>query len=208
VAALFLKMPYYGERRQEGSPARMVSLDPGETVRGMTQAVLDVRHAAGWLASREEIDGGQIGILGISLGGITAALALGIEPRLSKGCLLLAGGDMGQVAWQSTEMSEMRKRWTEAGRTKEELFAVFRSVDPVNYARPVAGRRILMLNATRDEVVPPACTRALWRAFGEPEIVWWDAGHYTAARYLFSGAARACEFFQPDGAGPAQSTAK
>ena len=47
TAALFLKMPYYGPRRQPDSPARMVSLDPEETVRGMTQAVLDVRRGDG-----------------------------------------------------------------------------------------------------------------------------------------------------------------
>ena len=34
VAALFVKMPYYGERRQPGSSARMVSTNPEETVRG------------------------------------------------------------------------------------------------------------------------------------------------------------------------------
>lgn len=208
TAALFLKMPYYGERRQPGSPARMISMDPHETARGMTQAVLDIRQAAGWLASQEEIDPAQIGVLGISLGGITAALATGIEPRITKACFILAGGDMGEVAWQSTELTELREKWTAAGHTKEQLFEVLRPVDPVTYARPVAGREILMLNATHDEVVPPACTRALWRAFGKPEIVWWDAGHYTAVRYLFSGAARAVEFFQPGGAQPAQSTAK
>jgi dienelactone hydrolase len=208
VAALFLKMPYYGERRQEGSPARMISIDPEETVRGMTQAVLDIRQAAGWLAAQQEIDSDQIGVLGISLGGITGALALSIEPRLTKGCLLLAGGDMGEVAWESTEMTELRERWIERGRTKAELFEILRSVDPVTYAKPLPGRKILMLNANHDEVVPPQCTKALWRAFGEPEIVWWDAGHYTAARYLFSGAARAVDFFQSEASGADQSTAK
>jgi dienelactone hydrolase len=208
TAALFLKMPYYGERRQEGSSARMISMDPHETARGMTQAVLDVRQAAGWLAAQDEIDGGQIGILGISLGGITAALATSIEPRITKACLILAGGDMGEVAWQSTELTELRERWTAGGHTKQELFELLRPVDPVTYARPVAGRKILMLNASQDEVVPPACTKALWRAFGEPEIVWWEAGHYTALRYLFSGAARAVDFFQSDAAAAAQSTAK
>jgi cephalosporin-C deacetylase-like acetyl esterase len=144
--------------------------------------------------------------MGISLGGITAALTTGIEPRITKACFILAGGDMGQVAWESTEMTELRERWTAAGHTKEELFAIMRPVDPVTYARPVPGRKILMLNASQDEVVPPSCTKALWRAFGEPEIVWWDAGHYTAVRYLFSGAARAVEFFAEPAA--AQSTAK
>ncbi len=198
VAALFLKMPYYGERRQANSPARMVSIDPQDTVRGMTQAVLDIRHAASWLAAQDEIDSAGLGIMGISLGGITAALAAGMEPRFAKVCLLLAGGDMGEVAWTSTEMEPMRKRWFETGRSKEELFAALRVVDPVVYARPLPGRKVLMLNASHDEVIPPACTLALWRAFGKPEIVWWNAGHYSAIRYLGSGMVRVVRFFEPE----------
>ncbi len=209
VAALFLKMPYYGERRQPGTPARMISLDPRETVQGMTQAVLDVRRGAAWLAAQEQIDSRQLGIMGISLGGITGALAAGIEPRFTKVCLILAGGDMGEVAWTSTEMEPLRRHWAEAGGNKEELFAALKVVDPVTYVRPLAGRKVLMLNASHDEVIPPACTLALWRAFGQPEIVWWDAGHYSAVRYIFQGMARTVRFFQPDGADQrAQSTAK
>ncbi len=198
INALFLKMPYYGEREQPGDPTRMISMDPHQTVKGMTQAVLDIRRAAAWLAARDEVADDQIGIMGVSLGGITAGLACSIEPRFNKAALLLAGGDMGQVAWTSTEMTELREKWTSEGRTKEELFDILRQVDPVTYARPVAGRRILMLNASHDEVVPPECTKSLWRAFGEPEIIWWDAGHYTAVRYLGGGMLRVVEFFQPD----------
>ncbi|MEX2114205.1 MAG: alpha/beta hydrolase family protein [Pirellulales bacterium] len=208
VAALFLKMPYYGERRQPDSPARMVSVDPEETVRGMTQAVLDVRQAAAWLGSQHEVDAGQLGIMGISLGGITSALASGVEPRFHKVCLILAGGDMGEVAWTSEELAPLRQRWIANGGTKEQLFALFRPVDPITYARPVPGRKILMLNARHDEVVPPGCTEALWRAYGEPPIIWWNAGHYSAARYLFDGMAEAVKFFQPDATRAAQSTAK
>ncbi len=198
INALFLKMPYYGEREQPGDPTRMISMDPHQTVKGMTQAVLDIRRAAAWLAARDEVADDQIGIMGVSLGGITAGLACSIEPRFNKAALLLAGGDMGQVAWTSTEMTELREKWTSAGRTKEELFEILRQVDPVTYARPVEGRKILMLNASHDEVVPPECTKSLWRAFGEPEIIWWDAGHYTAVRYLGGGMLRVVEFFQPD----------
>ncbi len=80
AAALFVKMPYYGPRRQPDSPARMVSLDPEETVRGMRQAVLDVRRAAAWLGAQDEVDAEQLGIMGISLGGITSAVGHGRTP--------------------------------------------------------------------------------------------------------------------------------
>lgn len=210
INALFLKMPYYGERKQEGVDVRMISMKPEETVSGMVQAVSDIRQAASWLQAQEEVDPEQLGIMGISLGGITGALTVGIEPRFTKAAFLLAGGDMGEVAWTSTEMTELREKWTKSGRTKDELFAQLKIIDPVTYARPVEGRQILMLNASHDEVVPPACTVSLWKAFGEPEIVWWDAGHYTAVRYIFSGMARVIRFFEPEGTvqAAAQSTAK
>ncbi len=47
-------------------------------------------------------------------------------------------------------------------------------------------------------MIPPACTVSLWRAFGEPEIVWWDAGHYTAVRYIFDGMAKTVRLFSPE----------
>ena len=56
VAALFLKMPYYGPRRAAGDSRRMISHDPRQTVEGMTQAVLDIRRAMAWLESRDEVD--------------------------------------------------------------------------------------------------------------------------------------------------------
>ncbi len=197
VAALFLKMPYYGPRQQPEVPVRMISLDPHQTVRGMTQAVLDIRRAAAWLATQDDVDSGQLGIMGISLGGITAALAAGNEPRFSKVCLILAGGDMGEVAWKSTELAPLRKKWTEAGGTRETLCDVLKVVDPITYARPIEGRKVLMLNARQDEVIPRACTEALWRSLGEPQIIWWNAGHYSAVRYIFDGMAQAARFFAP-----------
>jgi dienelactone hydrolase len=198
TAALFVKLPYYGPRRQPGVQARMVSLDPKETVKGMTQAVLDIRRGAAWLAAQEEVDPAQLGVTGISLGGITGALAASAEPRFGKVCLLLAGGDIGQVAWESNELKGLRERWQAAGGTRESLSATLREVDPVTYAANVRGRKILMLNAANDEVIPKACTVSLWKAFGEPEIVWWDAGHYTAIRFLFDGLKKATDFFAAD----------
>jgi dienelactone hydrolase len=197
TAALFLKMPYYGPRRPPGSSRRMISPDPRETVEGMTQAVLDIRRAAAWLAARPEVDENNLGVFGISLGGITGALAMTAEPRLQNGCLLLAGGDIGKVVWESKELERVRRQWTQRGGSKEEFLELMKSVDPATYAANARGRRILMLNAKDDEVVPPACTLSLWKGLGEPEIVWYEGGHYSSARHIFSVLSRTTRFFQP-----------
>lgn len=209
VAALFLKLPYYGPRRPSEVKVRMISADPRQTVAGMRQAILDIRCAAAWLAAQEEVDRGQLGVFGISLGGITSALAVTVEPRFSKACLMLAGGDVGQVAWDTPQLVRLRQNWTDRGGTKEEFIRLWKSIDPVTYAERVVTRkpRILMLNARQDEIIPPVCTESLWRAFGEPEIVWYDAGHVSCVKYIFDGLGRVSRFFQADGAEENQSPA-
>jgi cephalosporin-C deacetylase-like acetyl esterase len=205
VAALFLKMPYYGPRRQEDNPTRMVSSDVRQTVQGMTQAVMDIRRAATWLGSRPEVDPGRLGIFGISLGGITAALAASVEPRFHRVCLMLAGGDIGRVGWTSPDLAPLRDRWVKEGGTREEFFALMKTVDPVTYAGDFRGREVLMINAQHDEVIPPSCTVSLWEAFGKPKIIWLDAGHYTAMRFIFDGLARVTHFFQAPVSEPANT---
>jgi dienelactone hydrolase len=196
-AALFVKMPYYGPRRPPGTSLRMVSrTDPEATVAGMTQAVLDVRRAAAWLAAQDEVDPKRLGVFGISLGGITASLAATAEPRFTKICPMLAGGDIARVTWESRELARVRDHWTGQGKTKEQLFDLLKVIDPVTYAANVRGREILMLNASRDEVIPRACTESLWNAFGRPRIVWYDAGHISALRYLLEGITEVTNFFK------------
>lgn len=197
VAALFVIMPYYGPRRDPDSKLRMVSTDPEQTVRGMTQAIKDIRYAAAWLAAQPEVDASQLGVFGISLGGITASLAAEAEPRFQKVCPVLAGGGVGKILWESSEphLAEARKKWIASGGTRESLLDLMKTIDPANYGDRVRGRKILMLNADHDEVIPKPCTEALWQAFGQPKIEWYHAGHYTAAWYLPIAIATVTDFF-------------
>lgn len=200
VAALFVKMPYYGERRQPGSPARMVSTDPEETVRGLTQAVKDIRYAAAWLSAQDEVDPQQLGIVGISLGGITASLAASAEPRFVKVCPILAGGDLSDILREAQErhLATARDSWQAKGHSLNELTALMNTVDPCCCLHDNACRKVLMLNASKDEVIPRVCTDSLWKAFGNPPIVWYDCGHYSALWHVDDALNRTAEFFKND----------
>ncbi len=186
VAALFVKMPYYGERRDPNSPIRMVSTNPAETVAGMTQAVKDIRYAVAWLGAQDEVDSKQIGIFGISLGGIMASLTATAEPRLTKICPVLAGGDLNKILSETQERHILaaKKTWTDEGHSLAELTELMKTVDPCTYAASVKGRQVLMLNAKNDEIIPRQCTDSLWEAFGRPQICWYDCGHYTAIFHI------------------------
>jgi dienelactone hydrolase len=195
TAALFVKMPYYGPRRVPGAPQRMISANPDETIAGMTQAVLDIRQATGFLMSRPEIDSEQLGIFGISLGGITGSLAASCEPRLKNMCLLLAGGDLGKIAWEAREFRREREKLIAMGATLEDFRAAVKEIEPLNHVGNCKGRKILMLNAESDEVIPKACTEALWTAFDKPELLWYSGGHYSVFRHILVARAKVQEFF-------------
>jgi dienelactone hydrolase len=198
TAALFVKMPYYGPRRPEGVNRRMISADPHASVAGFTQAVLDIRRAAAFLASRPEVDPERIGIFGVSLGGITASLAGAIEPRFTSVCTMLAGGDLARLTWNwnSPSVRVAREAWLAGGRTEEQFFETLKPVEPAEYAERLRGRRLLMINASRDELIPPDHTVRLWEKAGRPRIVWYDAGHYSALLFLFDGLSEVTRFFQ------------
>jgi dienelactone hydrolase len=192
VGALFLKLPYYGERRPPGK--RFLSTDLKRTVAAMRQGVCDVRRAVTWLASRPEVDPARLGVTGISLGGVVAAIAASVDPAIERAVLLLAGGGLAEILWEMPEAAGYRALWLAAGRSKRDLEALTRPYDPLTYAEGMRGKRVLMMAARVDEVIPPRAAIALWEAAGKPPLRWLDCGHYSAVGYLLPAMREAVDF--------------
>jgi dienelactone hydrolase len=195
IGALFVSLPYYGERRPRGSRVRFLSLDVNHTTAAIRQAVLDLRCTTAWMASRPEIDRERLGIMGTSLGSFVGALTAEMEPRLGRVAVLLGGGGFVDAFYDDPRAAPYRQLWETVGGTKADVAKFLAPVDPLTYADRLRGRKVLMLSAKRDEIVPPRMAEALWRATGQQKIVWFDAGHYTAALYLVSGLKHVVEFF-------------
>jgi fermentation-respiration switch protein FrsA (DUF1100 family) len=198
VAALFVKLPYYGERRPLApatAPKRFLSADIDRTVTSMRQAVHDVRRAACWLGTRADVDARRVGVAGISLGGIISALVAAVDPSINEGAFLLAGGDLSAILWGMPEGAPYRAKWLESGRTRDDLKALTDPFDPLTYAKGLVGKRLLLIAGKVDEVVPPASTLLLWEAAGRPAIRWYDCGHYSAVGFLLPGVRQTVDFF-------------
>jgi dienelactone hydrolase len=198
VAALFVKLPYYGERRPASgglNSKRFLSADIERTVTAMRQGICDVRRAACWLNSRPEVDGKRMGVAGISLGGIVSAIAVAVDPAIHEGAFLLAGGDLSKILWQMPEGAAFRAGWIASGRTVGDLKALTDPFDPLAYAPRLAAKRVYMMAGTVDEVIPPSSVRALWEAAGRPPIRWYDCGHYSAVGFLLPGIRQTVDFF-------------
>jgi dienelactone hydrolase len=197
VAALFIRLPYYGERRpagRSGLSREFLSRDIERTVLAMRQGVCDVRRAITWLASRPEVDADRLGVTGISLGGIVSSVVAAVDPAVSQGTFIMAGGNVARILWEMPEAAPFRKQWEKSGKGLAELESLTRPYDPLTYADRLKTKRILMFGANVDEVIPPDCTTALWEKAGRPPIRWYDCGHYSAIGFLMPAIRVTAEF--------------
>ena len=68
---------------------------------------------------------------------------------------------------------------------KETAKKVIAPADPITFADQLKQRNLLMIAASRDDVVPPSAAKALWEATGKQKIIWYNSTHVGAAVYLF-----------------------
>jgi cephalosporin-C deacetylase-like acetyl esterase len=160
----------------------------------MRQGVCDVRRAVTWLASRPEVDADHLGVSGISLGGIVSSVVAAVDPAISQGTFIMAGGNVARILWEMPEAAPFRKQWENSGKGLADLESLTRPYDPLTYADRLKTKRILMFGANVDEVIPPECTTALWEKAGRPPIHWYDCGHYSAIGYLMPAIRMTAEF--------------
>jgi len=184
VAALFVQMAYYGPRRPPGSKLRLLSTNIPRTMDAIRQTVLDVRRATAWLESRPEIDAQRLGVHGTSLGSMVGALAAEMEPKLRRVSIALGGGGLVEHYYDDPRAQAYRKFWEAVGGTKKTIVDLLAPMDPLTYAANLKDRKVLMIAGKRDEIIPPKTTEALWKAAGQPKIVWYDCGHYGAALFF------------------------
>jgi hypothetical protein len=135
---------------------------------GIRQTVLDCRCAAAWLASRPEIDDKRLGILGTSLGSFMGALTGAMEPRLDRVVLLLGGGGIVDSFFDHPKARPYFQAVELFGLTKEKLKKMIDPADPLTYSELLKERKLLMIAASRDDIVPPIAARKLWEATGKP----------------------------------------
>lgn len=183
VAALFVYMAHYGPRRPIGSKTRLISLDINQTLDGIRQTVLDCRVATAWLAGRPEVDPSRLGLVGTSLGSFVGANVAAAEPRIRNICLLLGGGGLVDAFWDHPKAKEYTDLINLIG-GKDTLKKLVAPVDPLTYAPQLKGKNLLLIGASRDDIVPPRAMTTLWEATGKPQIVWLDTTHVGAALHM------------------------
>jgi hypothetical protein len=185
-----MPLPYQFERAPKGvrSGSWTVSGDLDRTRKVMLQAVADIEELTTRLAARPDVTDGRVGVLGISLGAHVAAAVYQIDSRLKAGVFVMAGGDLASLLYRDVrETRGMRAEIEARGFTREDVEERLRMLDPAKAERYPAWpcfpryRGVLMINAEKDTIVPPANARALHAALGHPAIHWYPEDHYSMA---------------------------
>ncbi|MCX8037611.1 MAG: dienelactone hydrolase family protein [Candidatus Sumerlaeia bacterium] len=205
LPTLLVQFPYYGKRRPAdkalADSLKQTNLEALLTV--LRQGILDVHRAKDWLRSRPEVDPNRIGMLGISLGAIAAATIAGVDPDFHRVALLLGGGDIaGILSSDLPGMQRTRQQFIRLAPSLEDLRNKLRPVEPLAFAHRVPRGTVLMVNARRDDHIPVSCTERLWKALGEPPILWYDTTHVGTAVHLFDIANRVSAFLGGQPAAP------
>ena len=185
VAAIYVPMACYGVRRPaNGAHYAYYAEHPEETVGNMRQTVMDVRRAKAVLAAHPEVDPDRISITGVSLGGIMTSLIAGVDGQFYRVVPILAGGDIAAITFHARETRRIREACTAKGIDQAKLAEMLRPVDPLTFAARIRPDTCLMINASKDEVIPMATTLALNKAIGNPTMLMVPAGHYGAGLFL------------------------
>jgi dipeptidyl aminopeptidase/acylaminoacyl peptidase len=134
----------------------------------------DVRAAVRFLRHRG-IGPGQVGVLGLSMGGSTAILAAAEDPDI--------GAVVADSSFARLDLM-VRQRFLQLGRAAMPFAGCTQwwaermvgfpasSVSPVGVVRRLAPRPLLLIHGEADTYTPAAHSRALYAAAGEPKQLW------------------------------------
>ncbi|MGL6075416.1 MAG: alpha/beta hydrolase family protein [Fimbriiglobus sp.] len=188
IPAICMTMPYYGPRRPDEKThgrQRFLSLDVEGSKTNIRQCILDARRAVAWLAEQPEVDASRLGVVGTSLGSFMGGILAASEPRLKSACLLLGGGGLVDAFSTHPAGGIVTEALKAAGLTREGLQKIIATVDPLTYAEQLKTKRLLLIGAKNDEIVPAKAMQNLWLATGKPPILWFEATHVGAAKFVF-----------------------
>lgn len=169
IAAVIMTLPYHGRRRTPGRAANTYFVgEAAKVAQAFGQSSSDVSTVVTWLQQRPEIAANRIGGTGVSLGAFVLHIVMGRDERIRAGVAALGAGSLADIFVTTAEGKHAP--------TATDI-ETLRPVEPLASADRNRPRRVLMIQAARDEVVPPRYSQKLWEALGRPPIEWADVNH-------------------------------
>jgi len=181
----YLALPYHMRRAPKGAWSGQHSLnaDIEGTAMAFMQGVRDVRALISWI---EQERGIPVALAGVSLGAFTCNMVSVVDPRPKAVVSLLGGGSLAQIHWDGYQMGQIRRQLQTGGVTFEQLEQYWSLLSPQNWQSRLPREKLLLVGGQYDPIVTPDNVRKLWRAWKEPQLLWFPCGHVTASLYYRS----------------------
>jgi pimeloyl-ACP methyl ester carboxylesterase len=169
--ALFT-LPFHGVR---GNPARrgapeFPGSDPRFSNEGFRQVIADLQNFVHWLGQQGHP---EVGVMGMSLGGYTAALLATVQANLAFCVPVIPLASLADFAREQGQLSAAPEVEAEEHALLERIYRV---VSPVDRRPLIAPARTMVVAAKADRITPVAHARKLAAHFGSP-LVAWHGGH-------------------------------
>lgn len=170
-AALYV-LPFHGLRAIAGrrAPPPFPGSDPRFTNEGFRQALGELSDLGAWARGRGHR---AVGVMGMSLGGYTTALAATVLPELAFAVPVIPLGSLADFA---REQGRLGRSEAEAVREHAALEAAQRIVSPLARRPLLEPRRVLVVGAEADRITPLEHAQKLAAHFGAP-LETWPGGH-------------------------------
>lgn len=153
--ALFV-LPFHGRRAEPGRGLPpFPGADPRLTNEGFRQAMADFRDLFRWLRQRGH---SQIGVMGMSLGGFSTALAATLEPELAFAVPIIPLASIADVARLHGHLGKNPVAREAEYRALEQ---VQRVTSPLYRPLAIPPERVLIIAAERDQITPIEHARKL-----------------------------------------------
>ncbi len=175
-AVMALDAAYHGERAAGKLP--MYGTNFYRLRDGYMQTVIDYRRALDYLETRSDIDSKRVTLIGVSMGAIMGAILGGVEERIKCPVLLVGGADRGLMSRVSQIEVWKKIRAENPNLDFDEVSRIMAPADPLNFVDKISPRPVLMINGTKDEIVPVVANKLLQETAKQPKkVVWLEAGH-------------------------------
>ncbi len=174
-------MPGYGVRRSAESDK------PERIITGMRQAIADVRRARDAAVTLPLVKSEVVGLQGTSLGGFITSTTAGLDNGFDRVFILLAGGNLHEVVLNGKrDAAQFRQRLESIGVRGDQIRELARPVEPMRVAHRLNPSTTWLYSGQYDDVVPPACSKALAKAANLPDghHIEMAADHYSGILYL------------------------
>jgi dienelactone hydrolase len=157
LVVLTIDSPGRGERKGKEPPRTLLAGN-------ILHYLGDYSRATDYLESRNDVDKKRLGYVGISWGAITGVTFAAHDPRIRVVASLVGGGNFAGLI---------------PGAVTEEVLKATQLYDPCFHVPLIAPRPLLLLNVTKDQLVPRLMADSLHKAAPDyAKRIWLECDHF------------------------------